>query len=763
MPSSTINYYNFYFRYLWSKDDFSAFQTGLSDSFRGSFDGLLGGAIVDGLAVTKAANTTVEVQAGTALSVSGKLLYLSEAVEVALTKPVSNQERVLLVLRAKTVDNTSITDPTDPNSSVFLKTQQTCEVVAIRGTPSATPSYPSKLTDDVVICGVRLDSTDNLDGDQDFDLSVREIVGKNRPSQRVDQSIYDDRLRPYRNGTSSVGIKPSIVGYNASPATEVRSPLGFSQVDQAAISAFPRDSFGNFTPLDTFLNLNTGAITGGDEQSANFTPATPGAADRYRVSLVQIDTDDELSVKHYGVDSTSKFGAYTVIYDRDLLPDPGRKLICYLIAYSAGGSTWQDLDVIDARHPGNVIHNGNFGAANIVTTGTASFGGILTVLIGGTRESSGGGNAGHFQNSASTSSDCYVGIKSGSAGESGLILGYVNSDRLTMRYDSATGILAFLNVTTSLWEATALGAITLGPDTFSGTHTVNCSQFTIKGPAGGLGINFNRLGGQNWQLGNIGTGGSGSIANDSFFLYDNTGGKYVARCSPGASWILGSASGMSATPLTVIGYSTARGSAATSDGEIKLGSQATSGARFQHNDSGVTTTYLENLYDDAATQLQIRMRAAGTPVRAFQALGSGVVSIGPDAGTGSGTTVDALEHSVFGALRVVGNPTTAGAGGDDVECDFVLPYVAGAAYLIIQTVYETAAPTNCQTALYLAVEGASGTFNIATSAIKKATTGSGVTVASDPLMSRSGNVVSINISTGSTLGTTCRQSVIRLT
>lgn len=377
MPSSLINFFNFYSRYLWNKDDFAEWQDGQVDSYRGSFEGLTGGAIVSGLKVTQVSGNQIRVSSGIALGVNGSLMYLDADYDVTLSAPVSDAERTLIVLRPLETANTLIDDPVNPGSTVYLKEQQSCEVIIVRGTASASPVYPSKGTNDVILAGVRVKTSGTIDGNWDFDYSIREILGRNRTSQRVDQSLYDDRLRPYRSAAVSISIKPSISGYPGSGGDSA-NPIAFTHISNRFPSLFPRTAGNAFNFADTVLNMATGAITGGDGLSPDFTPATVSAADRYRVGLIQIGTDDILYVKFHTADSTSKSAAFGLIFDATLTPDSGYKLICYFVLYSQAGSVWQDLDIIDARTPGNIVQVPQKLSATVNST---SFGGSGTSYV----------------------------------------------------------------------------------------------------------------------------------------------------------------------------------------------------------------------------------------------------------------------------------------------------------------------------------------------------------------------------------------------
>lgn len=71
--------------------------------------------------------------------------------------------------------------------------------------------------------------------------------------------------------------------------------------------------------------------------------------------------------------------------------------------------------------------------------GVKTFSDFLKVLIGGTVETSSSGVIGLYQSSATTGTNAYVKIASGSAGVSGVILGSDGSDKASLTFNSSTG------------------------------------------------------------------------------------------------------------------------------------------------------------------------------------------------------------------------------------------------------------------------------------------------------------------------------------
>lgn len=371
---SMPNFYNYYFRYLWTAGDFENHDEAMINSFRGLGEGAFGGAVLSGMEVIFVSGRTVEVAIGEAAGPDGYLHVRDEAVEVTFDEPASGMlRRDLVVSRPLLTDNTLIQDPADPNGQVYLRTEQGSEIVVIKGTEAVSPEYPSAGATDVVLAGALLEQGFNMDGNSDLDYEVRDIPGKNAPLQ-MSFGKYDDRMRPYKVDHETIGIMPSLVGYRTAPNDTLKYPVGLSYNEFGKPSQFPRGAFDNFSGMsDSFYNLTTGVVSGADEQSANFTPSIP-AAGQFRIILLQVAADDKISIKSAA--AGSKSGAYTNIFQGGLLADTGNKAICYAIVYSKAGSAINDYDLIDARHPGNIIVSGLIvnpmtGPGDLIRGGTA--------------------------------------------------------------------------------------------------------------------------------------------------------------------------------------------------------------------------------------------------------------------------------------------------------------------------------------------------------------------------------------------------------
>lgn len=353
---SNINLYNWPFMYKVNQNDMNGFEKTIFDTIESNMDGIYGGAVLTGLYPEVISSNTVRVHAGGATAPNGRLMVAPDNQDLTIDPPATLQEKMLVVIRTIDIPNASMTDPTNVNNVIDFRYYRTYQLVVIRGTPSATPVYPSKVADtDTVLFGVFLRTGSSITNGS-IDWSVRDTISKNRPNRALDNKLGDDKLRPYRAGPTSIGIKPSVLGYNAVGSVP-RTALDFVSVDKEGPFLYPKLSTGAFTPTDAVVNLATGVWSGGDELSPSFTPAGPAGAGRYMFGLIEVDKFSKCRIKYSP--NMPPFNAdtcYTDIFSTSspLLPDASCKLICYFILYSSDGATWSDVQVIDARTPASV-------------------------------------------------------------------------------------------------------------------------------------------------------------------------------------------------------------------------------------------------------------------------------------------------------------------------------------------------------------------------------------------------------------------------
>lgn len=372
MANAIAKLYNFYKRYKWRAADFTGWQQGMIDYARGLQEGTFGAAVLSGYAPALVGGMNIDVAVGIACGPTGNFMASSGVASVTITAPGSDFERDLVVVRPDLVDSDFITRPTSPSDVVPLTTIQGAMIALIRGTAGAVPTYPAKQPNDTVLFGVRVKAGQSSLAAGDIDLDVRDIPGKNSNFQQ-DFGRYDDRLRVYLGAAPVVGIKPS----------QLEPPLArvFSYISRKSPSIYPKAG-GLYNPVDTFVNMRTGAISGGDATSPALTPVIPSAGNAV-VATLSITTADILVVA-YGTPGT-RAQCYAGIKSQIASPTAGSvgftansKPIAFLIVFSADGTNVTELDLFDARSLGGV---GDNDAANtaalstiLVTTGDTTSG-----------------------------------------------------------------------------------------------------------------------------------------------------------------------------------------------------------------------------------------------------------------------------------------------------------------------------------------------------------------------------------------------------
>jgi hypothetical protein len=342
MANANIDLYNFYRRYRWTETDFEGWQTGMVDLSRGMFEGLFGGGVLQGYEVTSGAGLSVNVAAGLAAGPSGYFNVTDATSNVSIASATGTIRRDLIVVRPSLVDGNYITEPTNPLASVPLTTAQESTIVVIQGVESNSPTYPATEANDVVLAGVRVKLGQASIATTDLDFEVRDVLGRNSNFQQ-DAGRFDDRLRPYISSNTTLGIKPSQLG---SPFARV-----FTYVNRTRPSIFPK-SGSSFVNADTFVNFQTGAITGGDATTPDFTPTIPTAGNSINCT-VAIDTNDQISITYgtqgtraqclAGIINQPQSGAGSVLVTSNTKP------VAFVTITSQNGSTVNEIEIADAR------------------------------------------------------------------------------------------------------------------------------------------------------------------------------------------------------------------------------------------------------------------------------------------------------------------------------------------------------------------------------------------------------------------------------
>lgn len=344
--STPAELFDFYFRYKWGPAEFEDFQAGMVDTVRVSAGSLVNGAVLSGAEISPSGGGMVLAVTAYVANGPDGYTHISETTKnVTIATAHATLPRIdMVVSRAIETTTQSITRPTSPFDSVPFRRRQDCELVVLSGTASATPSDPTPSTNDVVLTRVYVPAASVAVAQNQIEYGARDVPGSNNMLlENTSQS--ESRLKPYRSAIDTIGIKPSQSrGYG--------SPVGLVYLSATTASKFPRDGSDNFNNADTFLNFTTGAITGGDAVSLDFTPSMPTAGNSI-VACVSLSVDDELSVRFgtvgtltqclNGVENQVTTGAGSIN------PPEKNMILAFVIITSANGSAISNMRIIDAR------------------------------------------------------------------------------------------------------------------------------------------------------------------------------------------------------------------------------------------------------------------------------------------------------------------------------------------------------------------------------------------------------------------------------
>ena len=395
------NIFNFYRRYKWTAEDFSDLQNTLLTLPRNTIDGLTGAAIFEGFTITAhSVNMTLTTASGVAVSPTGYLCVktVSTANDIEeVSGPSGLIRKDLLVVRPLVTENTEITNPSNAFEQVNLKKRLQCELVVLEGSESTEPEYPSIESDDVVLCGLRIQGGQTALTPYDVDYTVRDILGKNSILKKTSQR-FDDRLLPYKVDRTTVNIKPSQL--------EAPYPRMFSYASDTP-SIFPKNSLGQYNSFDTSVNLQTGVIDGGDQVSPDFSPVIPGSGN-FVVACISLTPEDELVVT-YGEEGTRTecFDGITNQLDEgpgSVLIEGGTKPLAFCVIGSYNSEDISELEIIDARSTGGGGGSGGFKISQFTTDTTndsptslatipVQSGRVLSIIAKVTAKRTGGGGS----------------------------------------------------------------------------------------------------------------------------------------------------------------------------------------------------------------------------------------------------------------------------------------------------------------------------------------------------------------------------------
>ncbi len=347
MANDLIKFFNFYRRYKWRAEDFYDWQTAHLETLGGVAQGTYGAAVLQGFGFDAATGLSISVTPGFAVGPTGYFLCANEESDLTLAAPTGAGQGVrhLIVARPNIVQTDYIPSPTVPFSSVPLRQGFYTEVTVIPGTPGAVPEYNYGATGqgDVILFGVRLDPGASTVVSANVDMDVRDALGKNSDFQE-NTGRFDDRCRPYRSGAVTLGVKPSQLFGDL--------PRAFLYVSKTVASTFPNDGSGDFNTADSFYNMQTGVVTGGDAATPDFTPTIPSAG-KYVIASIGLQSDNTIRVD-YGTEGTLAQCIDALINQTATgpggvtVPNDAYRIAAVLVG-SQNGTTVSAIDVYDMR------------------------------------------------------------------------------------------------------------------------------------------------------------------------------------------------------------------------------------------------------------------------------------------------------------------------------------------------------------------------------------------------------------------------------
>lgn len=346
MSNPAASFINWYRRYKVGASDMTTFKQSLLDTMRGPWEGETGAAVLDGFETSLGSGLSVDVSSGIAVGATGDLMAITGTTEVTFASPVANPCRSLIVARPKLVGDTPIVNPVSPFDTVYLNVLHEAEIVVINGTAASAPAYPATLPNDVVLAAVRLEAGASAVTIDKFDTDQRDDFGRNGGDLAL-LTRGDPRCRPEIASQKTITITPS---QTINGETKL-----FLYAGSAKPSAFPLTA-GIFTPSNTTLNFETGAITGGDGTSADFTPTLPSAGN-FIWAIVTLGTTGLLSVGYGTIGTYAQCKAALKNQTSDgsagSVPVAAAYKIALVLVGSSNGSVVTEIELVDARAPGN--------------------------------------------------------------------------------------------------------------------------------------------------------------------------------------------------------------------------------------------------------------------------------------------------------------------------------------------------------------------------------------------------------------------------
>lgn len=253
--STDIRKFDWRLKYNVQPEDMENLQDWIFETINALAEGVGDRAILKGGRCLPLSGLTVRTEPLIAVNALGEVLVVGSNSDVALASPVGNPARSLLVVRPLKTDTTSTPDPLNPSTSFNLHTIQGAEIVAIDGTPAATPAYPAINSGDVVLMG--------------FELSAGHatiVQGNFQPGQRDQSSNLRKRVN-LASANLTLDEREDVVEMDASGGSRTVTLPPASEALGKVFTVIKTDSSSNAVVIDgdgseTINGLTTVSLIG---------------------------------------------------------------------------------------------------------------------------------------------------------------------------------------------------------------------------------------------------------------------------------------------------------------------------------------------------------------------------------------------------------------------------------------------------------------------------------------------------------------------
>lgn len=135
-------------------------------------------------------NLTGTVGNGIAFDPNGQITRIDSSSSTSKTFTITPADPTyprwdLLVLEYVQTGDTPVPQPSDPINTIFLNLHDDFNLKVIQGTPSVTPSYPTKGSLDIILAGIKIPATSTIGTQCTVDYSIRDMGLNNLASYPV--------------------------------------------------------------------------------------------------------------------------------------------------------------------------------------------------------------------------------------------------------------------------------------------------------------------------------------------------------------------------------------------------------------------------------------------------------------------------------------------------------------------------------------------------------------------------------------------------